>query len=309
MAWEQTWKKILDRDWEILKSAWISSIPSQAVLGVPPSPSLSQLSAQATELRGIKTLTEVADVPGFRTTVFAEALFLLHKGLHVLRAAQAHATRGMPSWSLFSAYHSAFLVGRGICYLLGVCTPQPQGVQWIVDIFPQRLTKNVRRKQVMGAEDFVNIKVMPVPKMDQRYFWGTLQRTIRLATVSVWTEAEAKSIDDLDFEKISPMRNGFIYSPPYWPFNDLFQAKGADLIKEVPGFAQLDVDKSSFLFSLACRLASMGEALLFDLARIAPVVGQEVREAGYVSEDWRTNNAVFADYCDGQQQAGRRALP
>jgi hypothetical protein len=308
MAWEQSWSHIDDRDWDVVRSAWLRSIPPRAVLGTRPDPTLSTLAAQQGALRGAKLPIEVADVPAFRATAFCEAMFLLHKGLHVLRAAQMHAGKGMPSWSLFSAYHSAFLLGKSISYFLGVCTPLPEGRQWIVDLFPQQKKKHVRKKP-MAAEDFVTFKVIPVAHMDQRHSWGTLLRTIRLASVSVWKAEESQSILALNFEEFSPVRNKFIYSPPFWPFDDLFTEQPVALVNDSPGFSEFDLDKLSFLFSLACRLAGMAEALAFDLAKHVPSVSQELQEAGYVADGWRNSNGIFAQYCDVQLISDRRVVP
>src|ERR1700729_3838383 len=112
MNWDAYYKQILDRDWVVIRQEWLAHLPSTMTLCARPDPTLAQIVGLADELRGIDRPTLIEGIPGARRVAFAEAIFLYHKGLHVLRAAQRHATNGMPSWSLFSAYHSAYITAR-----------------------------------------------------------------------------------------------------------------------------------------------------------------------------------------------------
>lgn len=306
MSWETLWKAILDREWQVIRGEWLSHLPTKMAVCSRPDPPLSQLVNLSDHFRGINEPTLIEDVPGIRRAAFAEALFLFHKGLHVLRAAQRHANEGMPSWSLFSAYHSAYLTTRSVMYLLGVTFPLVDGKQYIIDLFPQIKLKHTRGKRTLGAGDFENIKVIPSPKIEQRYFWGTFQRIVRLAKVPVWDEKLVSCILGLSWERISPARNRFIYNPIFWPFDDLIDGLPSDLVMELASEEDLEPDRLSFLFSLAFRTAAMAEGLMFDLGKIAPVITGELERAGYVGPEWRTANSLYVKFLYARNLDGIR---
>src|SRR5439155_6373055 len=77
------------------------------------------------------------DVEGLRSNALWEAVFLFHKCAHTSLATQRVGGQGMHSWSLFNAYHSAFLGAKGIMALLGIAVPKINGIQLAIDLFPE----------------------------------------------------------------------------------------------------------------------------------------------------------------------------
>lgn len=124
MTPERKWDKIVRRNWEQIRDAWLDHVPTFSSIGAIPDPGLEHLAALLTS-----NIPEIKDAParfqdmeGMRRNALWEAVFLFHKCSHTHLAAQRLAGRGMHSWCMFNAYHSAYLGAKGIMALLGVAS-------------------------------------------------------------------------------------------------------------------------------------------------------------------------------------------
>src|SRR5205807_1931759 len=116
-------KNLIDaRNWEQVRDAWLEHVPSFPAPGTPPDPGLEHLATlHVVELP--ETRARIADVVGLRRQVLWEAIFQFHKCAHTHLASQRLGSRGMHSWAMFNAYHSAYLGARAVLSILGIAFP------------------------------------------------------------------------------------------------------------------------------------------------------------------------------------------
>jgi HEPN domain len=76
--------------------------------------------------------------------LFREGVYWLHKALHVLGAAEIDADGGMPTWSLSSAYQSAFFSARSSMAFLGVAIAERAKTSYVVEFCRDMRTMSAR---------------------------------------------------------------------------------------------------------------------------------------------------------------------
>src|SRR6266851_9097377 len=141
MSLRPKFQNIKARRWTDLRDAWLEHVPTFSGPGAKPDPGLERL-PPLQEVALPDNKDNVPDVPGVRTNMLWEAVFLFHKCAHSHLAAQRLGYMGMHSWSMFNAYHSAFLGARGVMAMLGVGLPYlANGDQLLIDVFPQPESK------------------------------------------------------------------------------------------------------------------------------------------------------------------------
>jgi len=211
-SWRHKWQKIGARDWDEIRVAWLGNVPKFPAVGAPPEPGLENLPALiAVPLHNNND--RFPDVPILRSNSLWEAVFLFHKCAHTHLAAQRIGQQGMHSWSLFNAYHSAYLGARGIMTLLGVPTPLLGSGQVLLDLFPEPLKK----KKHGPSPVFQEFVIVRLAKLDQRYLWEAFQRVLRMTDATCWDTALRDALLDIDFEDFSRPRNKYIYKASFWP--------------------------------------------------------------------------------------------
>jgi len=272
MSWRHKWQKLPRRDWQDILTSWLDNVPQFPGLGSPPDPGLESLS----------TLLAVPlpdhngrfpDVPGLRSNSLWEAVFLFHKCAHTHLAAQRIGQQGMHSWSLFNAYHSAYLGARGIMTLLGVPTPNLSGNQIVIDLFPEPLRT---RKKVTASPLFQEFVIVRLGRLEQRYLWEAFQRVLRMTEATCWDVALRDGLLDLSFEAITPPRNRYLYKAPFWPaLSDLITDALPSDFNKLFGTA-LDVDEEGFLLRLCFSVYRLFEQLMADLASQSRIIKEQL---------------------------------
>ncbi len=212
-----------------------------------------------------------SDVPGLRTNAIWEAVYLFHKCSHTNLAAQRLALQGMHSWCLFNAYHSAYIGAKGIMAIFGVALPKLKDTQVAIDLFPAPETKQSKKSLATSGIRFDEFVILRLPMIDQRRIWEGLQRLLRVCGPECWDDALTSEITSIDYEKITPPRNHFLYKAQYWPLQDL--------VKDLPGSElkamiapELDTDKDGFLLRLSFVIYHLFERLMEDLAAYSPPI-------------------------------------
>src|SRR5262245_6242220 len=136
MAFRAICQHVKERDWRRIKGVWISAAPRIEPTGSKPEPGLEHLEPLLAAFRVANRIELLPDVEGLRQNSLWEAIFLFHKASHVMRAAQSHAIEGFRSWSLFDAYHGAYLAAKSTMAFLGVALSQLDGQWTLLDLFP-----------------------------------------------------------------------------------------------------------------------------------------------------------------------------
>src|SRR5260370_9765202 len=151
MSLRPKFQNIKARRWDDVRDGWLEHVPVFSAPGVKPDPGLERLvPLQQATLPDNKV--RLPDILGVRRNMLWEAIFLFHKCAHSHLAAQRLGHMGMHSWSMFNAYHSAYVGARGILTLLGIGLPDlPLGGLLLIDIYPhpetQRQIKSLRLRE------------------------------------------------------------------------------------------------------------------------------------------------------------------
>jgi hypothetical protein len=280
MSWRPKWQNFRRRDWEPIRDAWLANTPTFPAVGAHPDPGLEQL----VPLLGIdipENHDRYLDVPGLRTMVLWEAVFLFHKCAHTNLAAQRLGQQGMHSWCLFNAYHSAYLGAKGIMALLGVALPNLKGRQVAIDLYPEPSGKKGAR--VLGSRQFEDFLIVRLKPLEQRYLWEAFQRVIRMSDAGCWDIRLREELLDLSYEAITPPRNHFLYQAHFWPLNDLIlDTAHGDLIALFG--TELDIDHRGFLLRLSFSVYRLFEQLMNDLAEHSSVIKEQVDGSRFLSD-------------------------
>jgi hypothetical protein len=282
--WDTVATKIVARDWVDLREIWLAN-PAGATTfsatAVEPAASLASFKAAIAPYAADKVNVqpqEHAAIAGLHGAVLLESLFLFNKAVHVLSAAQVHIDAGMCSWSLSSAYQSAFFAMKASLALLGVTVAEVESNTYVVDL----CTESVTARRTAKYSPPKIIRVMKTQRIEHRQYWGLFQRTLRVLALSSELVGEdlRHALSALDINDFASQRNTLHYGNTRWVFNDLQQlivqddfAANAAAIRN--GEA-LSVDRNDFSVALAITLVGCGYRLLADLATVSNAIGEEL---------------------------------
>ena len=273
---EKKWDKIRKRDWAEVRDAWIDHVPTFSSVGATPDPGLERLATLSTttipELRDPPI--RLTDIEGIRRNALWEAVFLFHKCSHTNLAAQRLGEKGMHSWCMFNAYHSAFLGARGIMALLGVALAKLDGKQVALDLFPE--PERHAKKTPAPSRRFQDFLLIRLPDtLDQRYWWFGFQRMLRISEVKCWDVRLDKELVNVSWANITPPRNHFLYQAHYWPLQDLVTDGAVEEMRTLIG-DELDTNDQGFLLRLSFLVYRLFEQLMIDLGELSPVIREQL---------------------------------
>ncbi|HTC46793.1 MAG TPA: hypothetical protein VK722_05700 [Candidatus Aquilonibacter sp.] len=175
---------------------------------------------------------------------------------------------------MFNAYHSAFLGAKGLMALLGVTVPKINGNQLAIDVFPEPTKK--KRGPTKTAPDFQEFVIVRLAGLlEQRHLWEAFQRVLNMTEAKCWDTALRQELLDLDFEKITPPRNHFLYKAHYWPLYDLMKDGVVSDFDKLFGI-ELDVDEQGFLLRLCFSVYYLFDQLMHDLAGCSSPIKQQI---------------------------------
>jgi hypothetical protein len=310
MSLRPKWQNFRNREWDRIKESWVAHVPRFQGIGSPPDPGLEQL----VHLRSIAlpdNHERFQDVPGLRTNALSEAVFLFHKCSHTSLAAQRIGESGMHSWSMFNAYHSAYLGAKGIMALLGVALPKINGNQVAIDLFPEpqagRRSPMVRRAlkqkqpRYVTSTEFNEFLIVRLAMLDQRYLWEAFQRMLTITRSTCWDMGLRQDLLALSYEAITPPRNSYLYKAHFWPLSDLTaDASFADFDRLIGTY--LDVATDGFLLRLCFSVYYLFDQLMRSLAEDSGVIKQQI-DASRVSSC--SGLAVLGSYATFEAQVSK----
>lgn len=270
---------------------WSNYVPVLGPVGQTPDPTLSDLFALSTI--DVRLARQTATVEGSHQVALSEAIFLYQKGMHVARCVEAAAASGMLSWASFQGYHSGYFAAKGILTLLGVCFPQPEGRQLLIDLFPIRPRA---RTSLVNHDD--TIVIAHCHKLEQNLLWGFFARLLNVTTFPNEFSAFIRFFKAIDPEKIPRPRNRFIYREDHWPYSDLTSlrptanfafrdAVGADL-------AEIGIDHPLFLAVLGMVAPSFLRLMFDSLGKEVPAIAPHVTYMD--SGDWQDGTRMVRSY-------------
>lgn len=270
------WQKFVKRNWLEIRASWLANMPKFPAVGSPPDPGLEHL-APLLDVDLPEHNDRFPDVDGLRSNALWEAVFLFHKCAHTHLAAQRVGQQGMHSWSLFNAYHSAYLSARGLMALLGICIMlHGSGGQIAIDLFPEP----IKKKKIAPSPLFQDFLIVRLPLLDQRYLWEAFQRVLRMTTATCWDTKLRDALLDLDYKDFSRPRNKYLYNAAFWPLHEDIKS---DLLSDLllADFnklfgATLVIADEGFLLRLCFSMYRLFEQLMTDLASQSAIIKAEV---------------------------------
>ena len=281
------------RHWDELKRSWMAHMSGLPSSVAAPDPGLERLGPlqEAT----LKDRISTPDIGGLRGNALAEAIYLYHKAAHAQLAVARLSTAGMTAWAMFNAYHSAFLNAKAVMALLGVVFPKVNGKDYLIDIFPVPDKRRSNRQFKMKA-DYADFVAVGIPRLDQRYVWQALKRCCS-NTMGAWPDVTVVDrIKEIEWERVTPPRNKFLYSPPFWPAvddltRDLVDLEWDDLIE-----AGLDPDSTGFLLTLSLDMFEISRWLFGDLAKDSNLFASQIEGVRWPLADVAGGWGAFAAY-------------
>ncbi len=272
-AHERKIKRILSRDWPSLRTLWLDHVPHLPQPGFPPQLALSELTELGSLLSKLpkdQVAEVVESIPGLRSALLHDGLYLLHKSIHVLGSALIHASSGMCTWSLSSAYHAAFFGMKAVLSFLGVTIVEYENRHFLVDVWgqPQKPRKGVRGPITILANTARN---------EQRHMWAYFQRAVGETNNlnSVCSAALLTALSAFEYNDFARQRNNLHYRTNYWTFADLHKCAIQSSFGD-GRVATIDSTDQGFSLILAYGLVRMGRSMLAELAQSSVALNGEL---------------------------------
>ena len=219
-------KHIPHRDWQSISGRWLEFLPLMESPKTPPDPVLEDFHLLRTALESDAASDFfLEEIEGLRQLVFQEGLFLFHKAVNVISAAETHAQQGMLTWSLSSAYHGAFFGVKAINRFLGVATVAQGRNHWIIDLYP-KLPRLSSRERKQGREPPSETAfILTHTRIEHRHIWYLFQRLMRVCEFQDHILTNLKGALSRHFQEdaFAKQRNALHYRNDAWFFDDLYQ--------------------------------------------------------------------------------------
>ncbi len=279
MAFERKLKRIERKNWSNISSKWLSFLPLIDPTGSPPTDSLSENPLLTGAVVGLGNEGEKKErIHQIRPFLFHEGIFLMHKAINVLEAAESNSIEGFPTWSLSSGYQSSFFAAKSILAFLGIGFPRINGNDYIVDTWP--LPEELPSKQrKMGIEPEILVKLIKEHPIQHYHVWEVLKRIINTSDINVnlWPDSYTQFIMKID--DFASQRNTLHYSNYKWILTDIHDRLFINDFGNRTNFESeigvVDEDTDDFSVVLSHVLNSLAYALLDDVAKSAPIIQGE----------------------------------
>jgi len=288
--------RVRGRVWEPILDGWIDNLPpAGANLGRPPEVPLGEHSALASALLPGRRKEPEVDVPagivGVRTTMLAEAVYLAHRSVHVLRASVLHREHAMCTWSLSSAYHAAMFALLSYLRLWGIAAVEVPGGPWLIDAWPEfylkagkpRKSKHVRTDAILG---------IPCRLPAQSDYWILFKRLLEMTKGQFFELSEHEELRNTDVSGFASQRNDLHYRTSWWPYDDLYGNRdpaAIALVREEP-LAEILENHLHDRYSIALAVLKM----IGELGAISPTLnGHAARLTWALDQVW-SSPAAYA---------------
>ncbi len=133
--------------------------------------------------------------------VFREAVFWLHKALHVLGASEVHVEMGLPTWSLSAAYQSAYFAARSMLGFLGVSVAELKHVSVAADLCrDMQGVRPLKMARIGAFDENVEFRSLGV-LFDHRQIWLLFRRILRTTSCTIWPEEWATFFSNVEHQR------------------------------------------------------------------------------------------------------------
>lgn len=280
MSFEVKIRRLSHRNWKDLVTSWLPHIAQLTLShpGQPPEVPLSQFHGLERIAAAVSKDGEYrSDLQGLRSAQVHEGIYLLHKAANVLVASHQQVRGGLPTWSIPTAYQSAFFSMEAMLMLLGIAIVEVNNKTISLDIWPDvdnKATKKERALYKLGSE----IQCISHSRFEHYHRWAVLKRILRTLIESPLSGEFINAICDIDDKQFARQRNKLHYSN-VWMFDDLHTSVSPISycrFQPPPSLiARLDPDHQDFTVVLATTLFSGAASLLSSLANISTLIADE----------------------------------
>ncbi len=125
---------------------------------------------------------------------------------NVLVASQSQVTGGLPTWSIATAYQSAFFSMEAMLLMLGVAVVEVNNKTLVFDIWPEvesSLSKKLKAQYKLGSE----IQFVHHSRLEHHHRWAILKRVLRTLSNSPIAGAVINAINEIDDKEFARQRN------------------------------------------------------------------------------------------------------
>lgn len=280
MSFDGKLKRLGHRNWREISDAWAPYIAQLSfdAPGQRPDAPLDQIAPLEETASRVPPDGELREeVLGLRPALLHEGLFLLHKAANVFVASQLQVTGGLPTWSIASAYQSAFFSMEALLRLLGVVVVEIKNKTLVIDVWPE-VEKNASKKQKALYRLGTDTQHVWHKALGHYERWAILKRVLRTLNESPIDFALIQALNELDDREFARQRNRLHYSNT-WMFDDLHAfASSVSFCKWAPAHSlvsKLDPDGDDFTVVLAALVFSAASSLLAQLADTSPLIADE----------------------------------
>lgn len=158
--------------------------------------------------------------------------------------------------------------------------PRFDGQQTLLDLFPEQPTP-IRRKAKAPVEDRVHhFLYLRVPMLEQRHLWQLFQRVLRVSSGPCLDKSIVDIVVNVDAEEISRKRNPYLYSPTFWPLDDLHTERADESFclpsRGVQDELIVSLEDEAFLMELCFLITHLAFDLMKDLQESARQLDAEM---------------------------------
>lgn len=302
MSTETQIKRICHRDWTEILDAWLAHLGPLSISppGSPPDEGLVDNFALGSVFKKVvppQIELRTPAIPGLNATMLHEGIYLVHKAANVLVAAQNQIAQGLPTWSIPTAYQSAFFSMEAMLQILGVAITEIDNKSMIVDIWPSvdaKASRQLKNSYQIGSE----IHLLPVSRIDHHHRWAVLKRVLRMLSNSPISGKIINTIDAVDDKQFARPRNRLHYRTT-WIFTDLHSfcsdVAYCRFTSAQSLLDHLDQEDNDFTVTLAYLLLAGNIALLSSLGNVSPLIASEVR---LLNDACCTERMPFRNSCE-----------
>lgn len=221
-TWEVKVESLGKRKFSEIAREWRAQIPTIQTTGEPPSELFLSIPDVIAKARLAKRAgSSLEALPGNRAAVLHEAIYMLHKAVHVEMEVADAIVKGRQTWGYVNGYQGALFALTAVLGFLGVSILRdPGGSEGVLmaDVWPEEALSG--RGLSSGYEQ--EFKVVRFRELDHYQKWALLKRMLRQTTFTKQSYSELTAT----FEKVGDReyashRNQVNYVSTAWLSDDL----------------------------------------------------------------------------------------
>lgn len=225
--WERKVDTIGKRDFTVLASEWAAHLPSYTSPGESPPLLFADIDALSGSFSHVGRSGSylLAGVTA-RSVVLHEAIYLLHKAVHVQVDVADAVTKGRHTWAYVNGYQGALFALGSVLAFLGLSSERDGtgGGVILIDVWPSEAI--LKRPSITTSYEELH-KLVRFRELDHYQKWALLKKSLRqTAFRKNFVREVAEALDEVKDRAHAKYRNQVNYKSNSW--------LSADLLVDVP---------------------------------------------------------------------------